>query len=189
MLWVGANAAQDAKHRLNEQRGLDDHALQKVRGRVEVADVIALDFKAGLVGAARLEDVLDVFEGVAKNTAIGFGQIGHFPVVLPIFVTPDHGVQAKVHRAHVERGDFGLELQGWLQALFDAHGRGTAGGEVEHHIRVGFDHRGKFMEIFGVLGRLTGDRVACMQMHDGGTRFGCPNGRISDLFWGDRQVR
>ena len=42
------------------------------------------------------------------------------PVVLELLEALEHLEQAEVHRAHVERGDFGLELERGLQALLDA---------------------------------------------------------------------
>ena len=49
---VCANAPQDAEDRLNQKRRFDQTQFDKVRSRVEVTDVVALDFKASAVFAA-----------------------------------------------------------------------------------------------------------------------------------------
>src|SRR6266536_304743 len=45
VLRMRADAAQDAEHRLHEERRLDHAALGKMRQRVEMADVVALDLE------------------------------------------------------------------------------------------------------------------------------------------------
>ena len=58
VLGMRADAAADAEHRLDEQRRLDQAALEEVRRRVQVADVVALDLEARAVVRARRQDVL-----------------------------------------------------------------------------------------------------------------------------------
>ncbi len=48
-----ADAAQDAEHRLHEQRRLDQAAVEEMPQRVEMADVVALDLEAGVVARRR----------------------------------------------------------------------------------------------------------------------------------------
>ena len=49
VLGMRADAAEDAEHRLHEQRRLDHAAVEEVPQRVEMADVVALDLEAGAV--------------------------------------------------------------------------------------------------------------------------------------------
>ena len=49
----GADAAEDAEHRLHEQRRLDQAAVEEMPQRVEMADVVALDLEAGVVARRR----------------------------------------------------------------------------------------------------------------------------------------
>src|SRR5688572_24153810 len=121
ILGMVADAAADAEHRLDEKRRLDEPAVDEVRRGVKVPDVVALDLEARAVRAAGLEDVGDVLEGVFEDAIVGASEVGLLPVVLEVFVAPEHLVQTEVHRAHVERGHFRLELQRRLQALFHAH--------------------------------------------------------------------
>jgi hypothetical protein len=54
--------------------------------------------------------VSDVFKGVFKNAVVTVGKVGHFPVVIEGFEALEHVVQAKVHRAHVQGGNFWFEM-------------------------------------------------------------------------------
>ena len=58
-------------------------------------------------------------------------EIRALPVVLEFLEALQHRKEAEVHRAHVERRDFGLELQRGLQPLLDRHRRRAAGREVD----------------------------------------------------------
>ncbi|MNJ75658.1 hypothetical protein D3C77_727870 [compost metagenome] len=56
--------------------------------------------------------------------------------MLEIVKPVEHGIQAKIDRAHVQRSDLRLELQRWLQTFLHQHIGGAAGGEIDHHIRA-----------------------------------------------------
>ena len=49
VLRVRADAAEDAEHRLDEERRLDDAAVGEMAQRIEMADVVALDLEARVV--------------------------------------------------------------------------------------------------------------------------------------------
>src|SRR5262249_57867520 len=83
-----------------------------MRQRVEVADVVALDLKLGAVLGAGGEDVFDVREGVPEDALARAFEIWPLPFVLEALVAGEHRVEAEIHRAHVERGDFRLEGRG-----------------------------------------------------------------------------
>src|SRR5689334_25298386 len=104
-----SDAAADAEHRLNEQRRLHQPALEKMRGGVQMADVVTLDLEARVVPAARLQDIGYILERVLEDALIAAREVRLLPLVLPLLVALYHLVEAEVHRAHVERGDFGLE--------------------------------------------------------------------------------
>ena len=53
VLRMRADAAQDAEHRLHEQRRLHQAALEEVREVVEMRDVVALELEAGVVVRSR----------------------------------------------------------------------------------------------------------------------------------------
>jgi hypothetical protein len=79
-----ANAAEDSEHALDEERRLDDAALEEVMRRIQVADVVALDLEAGAVARARGQDVLDILERVAEDPRVRACQILALPVVLEL---------------------------------------------------------------------------------------------------------
>ena len=57
----GADAAEDAEDRLDEQRRLDQAAVEEVRQVVQMADVVALELEARAVASPqRSQDALDV---------------------------------------------------------------------------------------------------------------------------------
>src|SRR5216110_2518466 len=62
VLRMRADAAADAEHRLDEERRLQQLAVEKMRRGVEVPDVVALDLEARVVVAAALQDVRNIFE-------------------------------------------------------------------------------------------------------------------------------
>ena len=69
---VGADAAEDAEDQLQEDRRLEQPAVDAMREIVEVADVVALVLELDAVALAQqLDDVLDVAEGVAEDVSVG----------------------------------------------------------------------------------------------------------------------
>ena len=65
--------------------GVKQTAIEEMRGRVEMADVVALELEARAVLAARGEDVGDVLEGVLEDAVVAAREVGPLPVVLPRF--------------------------------------------------------------------------------------------------------
>ncbi len=57
------------------------------------------------------------------------------PVVAKLLEAPQHRKQTEVHRAHVQRGELRLELDGGLEALVDRHVRAAARRHVDHGVR------------------------------------------------------
>ena len=160
-----------------------------MRGGVEVADVVALDLETGAIFGAGIENVGDVTEGVAEDPIVTFFQVRPLPVVLEVGKAVEHFVQAEVHRAHVQRGQFRLELHHWLQAFFHAHGRRAAGGDVDHHVAGGLDLRQELGEQRRVLAGATVVGVTGMQVHNRGAGFGGTDGGVGNFLGGDRQMR
>src|SRR5690349_14274819 len=66
ILRMRSDAAQDAEDRLHEQRRLQELAVEEMRQRVQMADVVAFAFEAGAAAMPELADeALDLREGVA----------------------------------------------------------------------------------------------------------------------------
>ena len=148
---VRPDAAEQAEYGLDQKRWFDQPALNKVRCGVQVADVVALDFKTGTVIRAGLQNVGDVFEGVFEHAVVAVRQIGPLPRMLEFWEALEHAVQAKVHRAHIERGHFRLVGVHRHQPLGHQHGGRATGGDVDHHIAGRFDLRQKVFEQRRVL--------------------------------------
>src|SRR5258708_34757949 len=110
---MGADAAQDAEHRLYEQRRLDETAFEKMRQIVKVPDIVAFELEPGVVVLAGPEYEFDVAEGVAKDEVAGAFQVRLLPVELETLVAIEHREKRKVHRAHVEALHLGLEHLCW----------------------------------------------------------------------------
>src|SRR5215213_10991737 len=64
---IGADAAEYAKDGLHKERWLHEAAIEEVRKVIEVADVVALELEAGAVRAHRLQQALDVGEGITED--------------------------------------------------------------------------------------------------------------------------
>src|SRR5439155_5773738 len=79
------DAAQDAEDRLHEERRLQQLAVEEVRQRVEMADIVAFAFEARAAAMPELADeALDLREGVADDQVPGFLDIGLLPLVLTL---------------------------------------------------------------------------------------------------------
>ncbi|MDT4877818.1 hypothetical protein FQZ97_1133690 [compost metagenome] len=65
-----ADAATQPEYGLDQQWRRQQRAIEKMGGRVQVPDVVALDLEARLVLAAGLKDVGDILEGVPEDTVI-----------------------------------------------------------------------------------------------------------------------
>src|SRR5262245_56479770 len=105
---VRSDAAEDAEDALHEEGRLDDAAIGKMRERIEMADVIALDLETRAVLGASRENVLDILEGVLEDALARAFEIGPLPVMFEGFEALEHRIEPEIHRAHIERSDFGL---------------------------------------------------------------------------------
>ena len=111
------------------------------------------------------------------------------PVVFEFLEAIEHAVEPEVHRAHVERRNFGLEGVHRHQAFGHQHGGRATGGYVDDDIGRGLDVRQEGFEQLGVLRRRAIFRLACVQVNDGGARFSRANGGGGNLLPADGQIR
>src|SRR5258708_7662900 len=188
-LRVRPDAAADAEHRLDEKRRLHQAPLEKMRRGIEMADVVALDLEARFILRAGLQDEGNVLEAVLENSVIRTREIRPLPGVLELLVAAEHLVEAEVHRAHVERGDLGLELQRGLQPLLDRHRRRAAGRQIDHHVARRLDLGQELPEQLRILRRAAVLRVACVEMHDRRPGLGGFDCGAGDLVRSDREIR
>src|SRR6266404_5306654 len=82
---VSALATQNAEDRLNEEGRRHQLAIQKMRQRIEVAGVVALEFELRAVPPAQfLQDRLDILEGVLEDPVAGRFQMRGLPLMLKL---------------------------------------------------------------------------------------------------------
>jgi len=110
------------------------------------------------------------------------------PVVFEALVTVEHGIEAEIHRAHVEGGHLRAGAQGRGQPLLQAHPGAAAGGDVDHGIAALLDPGQELHEDLGIGGRLAVLGIAGMKMDDRGSSLRGGNGLLGDLPRGDRQM-
>jgi len=68
VLGIGADAAENAEDRLHEERRLDQLAVEEMRQRIEMADIVALELEFGAAAFAKaFKNLFDILEGIAKN--------------------------------------------------------------------------------------------------------------------------
>src|SRR3954451_17245574 len=103
-----ADPAEDAEHRLHEQRAVSESASLEVRQVVEVRGVVALELEPGPVAPAELEDGLDVGIGVLEDQVAALLQPLPLPLVLELLEPVEHGKEPEVHRSHVQGSYLGL---------------------------------------------------------------------------------
>ena len=186
----GPDAAQNAEDRLNQERRLDDLAVQKVGQVVEMADVVAFVLEPGaVVLAERLDDAFDVLEGIAENAVLRAPEIGLFPIVLPVDRSLGQGMNREIHRTHVERAHFGLEAQRPLQALLKRHLEPAARGQIDDRVARFVDLRQELGKDVGLRRRRTRLRIARVKMQDRGSRLGRLDRRTGDLVRCDGKMR
>src|SRR6185437_7098873 len=87
-----------------EERRLDQLAVEEMRQRVEMADIVAFELELRAAALAkRLKDLLDILEGIPKNEISGIIQMLGFPVVFPLLVAIEQGEEAQIHRPQAAR--------------------------------------------------------------------------------------
>lgn len=152
-----------------------------MREVVQVRDVVALEFETGAVRAAARENRLDVGERVLEHEVAALFQMFAFPRMPEFAKALEHRIQAEVHRAHVQRSDFGLEMMRGAQALGDRHVRAAARRDVDHRVGARLDARQELGEHGRVLRRPAVGRIAGVQVQDRRARFGRRDRRFLDL--------
>src|ERR1700733_13232331 len=121
-----ADTAQQAEYALNKKRRFGELAFDEMREVVQMRNVVALELEARAVRAARSQDELDVLERILEDQVAAVGEVLALPVVLEVLEPVEHGIQAEVHRAHVQRRYFRLEMMGGPKPFFHGHVRTAA---------------------------------------------------------------
>src|SRR5260221_359468 len=97
------DATENAEDRLHKQWRLYQAAVEEMPQGIEMADIVALDLKAGAVPGAGAQDVLDVGKSILEHSAARPFQIGLLPIVFELaLVARDHRIKPEVHRPHIE---------------------------------------------------------------------------------------
>ena len=105
---IGADAAEYAKDGLHKERWLHEAAIEEVGEVIEVADVVALELEAGAVRPHRLQQALDVGEGITEDMPPRHLEVAWLPVVLELLDAAGHWVETEIHRSHIERAHLRL---------------------------------------------------------------------------------
>src|SRR5829696_3528344 len=189
ILGVGADAAQYAEDGLDEDRWLHEAAIEEVRQVIEVPYVVALELEAGTVRAHRLQQALDVGEGITEDMSARHLEISRLPVKLELLDTAGHRVETEIHRSHVERAHLRLHSLRSGQSLVDRHRLRAAGGDVDDGVGALLDAGQETEEDLRVRSRLTSLRIARVQMQDRRPFAGRADSVLGDLIWCDRQIR
>src|SRR6185437_15571393 len=173
-----------------EERRLDQLAVEEMRQRVEMADIVAFELELRAAALAkRLKDLLDILEGIPKNEIPGILQMLGFPVVFPLLVAIEHGEEAEIHRPHVERADLRLGAQRRRQPLLEGHAVTAAGGDIDDGVAGLLDARQELHEDFWIGRRLAVPGVARMEMDDRGAGLGGIDRLGGDFVRRQRQIR
>src|ERR1700691_4915853 len=183
-----ADAAENTEHALNEKRRLYQPPLDKMRQRIQVTDIVALDLEPSTAFGARAQNVLYIADGVAEEAVAGALEILAFPAG-QLFVPVEHRIESKIHRAHVERGHLRPKYHSGPQPFLNRHGLRSAGRNVDHDIASLANRLQERLECFGSLIGAAGYGVARMKMYDGRTRIGGADCRVGNLFRRNRQIR
>src|SRR5829696_2246585 len=188
ILGVGADAAQYAEDGLDEDWWLHEAAIEEVRQVIEVSHVVALELEAGTVRAHRLQQALDVGEGITEDMSARHLEISRLPVKLELLDTAGHRVETEIHRSHVERAHLRLHSLRSGQSLVDRHRLRAAGGDVDDGVGALRDAGQEAQEDLRVRSRLTRIWIARVEVQNS-----CPfprraDGVLGDLVGRDRQI-
>ena len=128
-------------------------------------------------------------EGVLEDAVARAFEIGPLPVVLELLEAVEHRVEAEVHRAHVERGDLGLEdrAPGCSRSSTVMVGAPPVVMLMTQFERCLMTLQER-LEGLGRLVGLAGLRVARMQMDDGRAGLRRADRRVGDLLGRHRQI-
>src|SRR5215469_9581206 len=187
---VGADTAEYAKDRLNEKRRLDHAPVEKMREIVEVADIIAFEFKTCAATLPQIfQDPLNILESVAKDKVPRHFQELRLPGMLPFLVPADHRIEPEIHRPHIERAHLGLGAQWRGKALFEAHAMPAARRDVDDGASRLLDPREKLHEYVRVGGRPSVFWIAGVKMQNRRPRLRRSDRIARDLVRSQRQKR
>jgi hypothetical protein len=100
--------AENAEDGLHEERWLHEAAIEEVGEVIQVSHVVALELEAGAVRAHRLQQALDVGEGIPEDVTPRHLEIAWLPVVRELLDAAGHGIEAEIHRSHIERAHLRL---------------------------------------------------------------------------------
>src|SRR5262245_23849599 len=95
------DTSQNTEHRLDEERRLDQPALEEMRQVIEVRGVVAFELEARAGVPQGRQDELNILVGVAKDEVARSLQRRPFPIELEVLEPAEHGKQAEIHRSHV----------------------------------------------------------------------------------------
>jgi len=188
VLGIGAHAAQDAIHRLDEERRLDEPLVDKVREVVEMAEVVAFELEARAMIAEFEHDALDVAEGVPEDHVLHPLHIILLPAIAPGRNLLRERMDREVHRSHVQRAHFGLQETRIREALVERHARAAARRDVDDGVGGRGDIGHEFGEHAGVRRGPAVFGIARVQMDDRGARLCRFDGLIADRSGRERQV-
>ena len=125
---VSADTTKNTEDRLYEERWPDQAPVKEVGQRVEVADIVALEFEThSMIFTKNLEDVLDIFERVAENKVSRVFQVAPLPVMTEVRDLVENGEEAEIHGSHVERRHFRTRSQRPGKAFVERHAVSSAG--------------------------------------------------------------
>ena len=177
-----ADAAQDAEHALDEQRRLHDAAIEEVRRRVQVPDVVALDLEARAVVRARGQDVLDVLERVPEDALVGRRRgTSRSQSCLNSLKRFSIGNRPKFIEPMLSDATSGLSCSAGCSrssiVIVAAPPVVKLSTTFERRLMSGANSR----KYFGSCVGLPVDRIARVQMHDRGARFGRADRGVGDL--------
>jgi hypothetical protein len=117
----GPRPPENSEDGLNEERRLDDVAIDKVGKIIEVANVVALDFEASTALSKIAKNVFNVGEGILEDKVFHALDLLFFPVITPLYDPLGHRVNGKVHRSHVQRTHLGLDLERISKPFLNLH--------------------------------------------------------------------
>ena len=188
VLHLRADAAEDPEDALHEQRRLHHAAVEEVRQRVQVPDVVALELESRALRRELVDDRLDVEERVLEDEVARHLQVRVLPLVLELRDAGGHREDPEVHAAHVQRAQLGLEAARGLEALVERHAVPAARRDVDDGVGAGEDLGQELAVDVRVGRRRAGLGVAGVEVQDRRAGLRGADRLLGDVLRRDGQV-
>ncbi len=132
------HAAQNAKHKLEVNRFFNQPPAKQKSQVIEHAGIINFKFGFGIFPGKKPAELTKGFKRIGKNKVLAHAEVFGLPIVFKLLDLFQQGMQGKIQRTGVERGQLrGVGFDD-RNPLFDGHAKSAAGGGADNRVAPAF---------------------------------------------------